>query len=71
VVDKAYHDLIAKKVELEERSMKANIDSSKLDQVNDLLHDIMLVVKPVDERNVEGYSILYAKIDDSLKDASK
>ncbi len=71
MVDKAYHDLIAKKVELEERSMKANIDSSKLDQVNDLLHDIMLVVKPVDERNVEGYSILYAKIDDSLKDASK
>ncbi len=71
MVDKAYHDLIAKRLELEERSMKANIDSCKLERVNDLLHDIMLVVKPLDEPNIEGDSVLYTKIVDSQKDAAK
>jgi hypothetical protein len=72
VVDRAYHDLIAKKVELEERGRKANIDSCKLEKVNDLLHDIiMVVVKPLDGQNVEGNSILYATIGDLQKNATK
>ncbi len=71
MVDKAYHDLIAKRLELEERSLKANIDSCKLERINDLLHDVMLVVKPLDEQNIEGGSVLYTKIVDSTKDAAK
>jgi hypothetical protein len=71
VVDKAYEQLIAKKAELEERSKRANIDCGKLERVNDLLHDIMLVVQFSDESQSVKKSILYAKIENLEKNASR